>query len=255
MSLQESNTAEALFTMIDREPDRFALFLDIDGTLIDMALTPDLVTVPPELPPALTRLSQRLGGALALVTGRSLQNADALFEPLQFPAAGLHGAEIRVDDRLLLLEPSPEFAALKQDLLAEAERFPGVLIEDKGAALAAHFRLAPQFEDEMQGVMQAYAGRAGPNWALQFGKMVIELRPAGSNKGNALERFLKSDVFLNRLPVAIGDDLTDEAMFAIANARGGTSIRVGAEGYQTCATGRLPSAAVVRDMLMRLARA
>ena len=105
----------------------------------------------------------------------------------------------------------------------------------------------------MQALMRSYAEQAGPDWALQFGKMVIELRPAGSNKGGALERFLKTDAFANRLPIALGDDLTDEAMFAISNARGGQSFRVGAEEAGTCATGRLASPTEVRNLIARLA--
>lgn len=252
-AVQETITADMLFERLDREPDRWALFLDIDGTLIDLALTPDLVIVPQELPAQVMLLSQRLGGALALVTGRALADADNLFHPLQLPAAGLHGAEVRLDGKLLLRESGPEFDALKQALAAKAAAYPGVLIEDKGAAVAAHFRLAPQFEAQMQALMSTCAEQAGPDWALQFGKMVIELRPAGANKGNALERFLKSESFGNRLPVAIGDDLTDEAMFAIANSRGGLSFRVGLEEGQTCASGRLPSPASVRDLVARLA--
>lgn len=253
MTVQELMTADTLFEMIAREPERHALFLDIDGTLIDLALTPDLVRVPKDLPGQVQRLSDRLGGALALVTGRALADADALFHPLQLPAAGLHGAELRLDGKLLLLEPGPDFVAVKQGLAAEAAQYPGVLIEDKGAAVAAHFRLAPAFEPQMQDLMRSYAEKAGPDWALQFGKMVIELRPAGSNKGGALERFMKTDAFANRLPVALGDDLTDEAMFAIANARGGQSFRIGSEDAGTCATGRLASPGAVRDLIARLA--
>lgn len=255
MTVQETMTADMLHDLLDREPNRWALFLDIDGTLVDLALTPDLVAVPEELPGQLLTLSERLGGALALVTGRALSDADSLFHPLQLPAAGLHGAEMRLDGKLLLSEPGPDFIAVKAALAAEASRYAGVLIEDKGAAVAAHFRLAPELEDEMQAMMRTYAEKAGPDWALQFGKMVIELRPAGANKGGALERFMKTESFANRLPVALGDDLTDEAMFAIANARGGLSFRIGSDAVQTCASGRLPSPSGVRALVARLAGA
>jgi len=151
------------------------------------------------------------------------------------------------------LEASPEFQALKHALTEEAEHYPGVLIEDKGAAVAAHYRLAPEYEKVLEERMHHYAKVAGPNWALQLGKMVFELRPARSSKGDALERFFQSDPFKDRCPITIGDDLTDESMFAIANARGGVSVRVGAIGAPSCATSRLSSAALVRNVIAALA--
>jgi trehalose 6-phosphate phosphatase len=231
-----------------------ALFLDIDGTLLDLAPTPDEIFVPPSLPAQLDTLSQRLGGALALVTGRGLTYADRLFTPYQFPIAGLHGAERRnPDGSIFKVEPTAEFERLKIELRAETAGWTGILIEDKGAAVAAHFRLAPARQAELTELMQRFLNRAGPDWALQHGKMVLEIRPARANKGDALESFLATPAFRGRHPIAIGDDVTDEAMFGMANRLGGYSIRVGPPSAGTAARGTLPSAEAVREIVARFA--
>ncbi len=231
-----------------------ALFLDIDGTLLDLAPTPDEIIVPPSLPAQLDALSRRLGGALALVTGRGLSYADRLFAPFQFPTAGLHGAERRSPDgSIVRAAPTGGFERLKTELRAKTAGWAGILIEDKGAAVAAHFRLAPARQAELTELMQRLADRAGPEWTLQHGKMVLEIRPAGANKGDALERFLENPPFFGRRPIAIGDDLTDEAMFGTANRLGGYSIRVGAPSRETAARGILPSAGAVREIVARFA--
>lgn len=243
------STMETLRELV-REPDRWALFLDIDGTLLDLALTPDAVGVPQELPPLLNTLSTSMGGALALVTGRSLAFADRLFAPFRFPIAGLHGAEVRGGDGVEIpAHATPEFEALKQALSHEIDAMPGVLMEDKGAAVAAHYRLAPGYEQSLGERMRQYAERAGPGWALQLGKMVFEIRPARSSKGDAVQLFMGQAPFAGRIPVAFGDDLTDESMFAVVNARGGRSIRVGTLAAPTCAMSRAPSAAYVREAI------
>lgn len=239
---------------ISAEPERHALFLDIDGTLIDLALTPDGVVVPQGLAQTLQDLSARLGGALALVTGRSLAYADGLFAPFSFPTAGLHGAEIRAGGKLVYAEPSAAFSAIVAALQAEMAEHPGVLVEDKGAAVALHYRLVPELEPFLEARMRHYAELAGADWALQLGKMVFELRPARSSKGDAVERFLQDDPFAHRLPVTIGDDLTDESMFAIANARGGISVFVGPPEAPTGATYRIGSPAEVRALVTALSR-
>lgn len=242
---------EEAFGILTRELDRWAVFLDIDGCLLDLAPTPDEIVVPPDLAPTIERLRMKLGGALALVTGRGLRYADALFDPYPFPIAGLHGAEMRgADGRMIHAVPTPGFEQVKADLAEEAARsMPGVLVEDKGAAVAAHYRLAPQSERALGERMRAFAEAAGPDYALQLGKMVYEIRPARASKGDAVERFLSEQPFSGRLPLALGDDLTDESMFAVANARGGLSFRVGRPDAQTCAVGTVPSPAAVRSLL------
>lgn len=241
---------EEAVALLGREPDRWAVFLDIDGCLLDLAPTPDEIFVPPELPGGIEKLRLKLGGALALVTGRGLAYADALFDPFPFPIAGLHGAEMRgPDGRMIHAEAPPAFAALKAALAEECQDLEGVLIEDKGAAVAAHYRLAPQYEAVLGERMRAFAEAAGPDWALQLGKMVYEIRPARASKGDAVERFLREPPFAGRVPIALGDDLTDESMFAVANARGGLTFRVGRAEAKTCAMGTIPSPGHVRDAI------
>jgi trehalose 6-phosphate phosphatase len=252
-ALAEDHSTAAALERVRDQPQQWALFLDIDGCLLDLAATPDSIEVPATLPADIDRLSSRLGGALALVTGRALLYADNLFKPFHFPIAGLHGAEMRgPDGAMMFANASAEFRALKSALVHETENMPGVLIEDKGAAVAAHYRLAPQFEAVLEARMKAFAHAAGPGWALQLGKMVFEIRPARASKGDALERFLREPPFLDRLPLAIGDDLTDESMFAVANARGGHSIRVGRPDAATCAISTAGSPAYVRRAIAEL---
>ena len=245
-----------LLADLSHHPDTWALFLDIDGTLIDIAETPEGIVVPPGLPDALMRLSQRLGGALALVTGRALPFADELFAPHRFPIAGLHGAQRRsasgaVDEVTL----SGGFSDVKEALRGEARQWPGVLIEDKGLAVAAHYRQAPEYQAEVEAIMTRYLDRAGPDFTLQRGKMVLEIRPAKASKGHAVQAFLAEPAFAGRVPIAIGDDVTDEAMFAIVNELGGRSIRIAETDAPTVAQALLPSATVLRDILAAAAGA
>lgn len=260
----DRNTAEKTFETTDlstpaalsrvhAEPAKWAVFLDIDGTLLDLASTPESIVVPETLPGDLHRLSGFLGGALALVSGRALEYVDRLFEPYRFSVAGLHGAEMRGPDGVLIhAHASPHFARVKAELQKRVALMPGVVFEDKGAAVAAHFRLAPQCEAELGQIMHDIAEKAGPQWALQLGKFVYELRPAGASKGDAIERFMQDAPFAGRLPLALGDDLTDETMFAVVNARGGHSVRVGRPNASTCAVSTIESPAHVRERIAAL---
>ncbi|MCF6369354.1 trehalose-phosphatase [Rhizobium halophilum] len=235
------------------EPDRWALFLDIDGTLIDLAPSPDEIIVPQELPGHLWRISQHLEGALALVTGRALPYADELFQPHQFPIAGLHGSERRLaDGRLDRVTATEAFEEVKNALYVAAGQWPGILIEDKGAAIAAHYRQAPERRAELEKVMEYYLLQAGNDFALQRGKMVFEIRPARADKGGALEAYLSEPPFKGRRPIAIGDDVTDEAMFKVVNSLNGKSIRVAERSDGTEARAVIASAALVRDALARI---
>lgn len=236
------------------EPERWALFLDIDGTLIDLAGTPDGIRIPPDLPENLHRLSVKLGGALALVTGRALAYADQLFTPYKFPVAGLHGAERRDPAGAInRIEVDAAFEDLKAALAREARQWPGVLVEDKGAAIAAHYRQAPEQREAVEAAMPRYLAMAGPRFTLQHGKMVMEIRPAEASKGHALRAFLDQPPFRGRAPIAIGDDVTDEAMFRAANELGGHSIRIAETAAETLAKSTLPSAAALRAAIAALA--
>lgn len=243
-----------LTDVLTREPDAWALFLDIDGTLIDIAPSPDEITVPPDLPGQLMALSGRLNGALALATGRALPYADALFLPYEFPVAGLHGAERRsADGTVDAVAATSAFEEVKAELAAAAGQWPGVLVEDKGAAVAAHYRQAPEWRDEVEKAMEFYRLQAGPDFTLQRGKMVFEIRPARANKGSAVEAYLRERPFQGRRPIAIGDDVTDEEMFRIANQLGGHSIRIAPSPEGTEARGIIGSTEALRQVLARVA--
>ena len=245
---------EWLVKALADEPERWALFLDIDGTLIDLAPTPDAIVVPPELPRHLQAVSDLLGGALALVTGRALPYADALFQPHHFPIAGLHGSERRLADGTVdRISATEAFEDVKDALKAAAGDWPGVLVEDKGAAIAAHYRQAPERQSEVEKAMEFYLLQAGQDFTLQRGKMVFEIRPARADKGGALETYLSEPPFKGRTPIAIGDDVTDEAMFAVANSLNGYSIRVAESSADTAAARIISSAALVREALARVA--
>ena len=209
--------------------DACALFLDVDGTLVGFSIDPDAVRVPPQVLEALGAISDRLHGALALVSGRPLAQLDALFAPLRLPAAGLHGHQFRGDAQAAAGIPEDTSAFLHELHSAAAHMaaaHPGVRIEDKGVSLALHWRAAP----DAAGAVTAFArsriaGLAG--YRLQPGDHVIEFVPEGANKGLAVERMMARPPFAGRVPVFVGDDLTDEAGFAAAHRHGGWSVLVG----------------------------
>jgi trehalose 6-phosphate phosphatase len=237
--------------------ERWALFLDVDGTLIDLADTPGDVVVPETLPHGIANLSARLNGALALVSGRSIQSVDALFYPYRFPAAGLHGNEMRHGkDGPVVRVPVDEgdLGHAKRSFGAIAVKWPGVIVEDKGAALAIHYRQAPDAFAEIDICAARIFEELGPRWTRQDGKMVIEIRPSGANKGNALTELTREPPFKDRLPLAIGDDLTDEAMFKMANALGGQSILVGSSDRTSFALSRVESPATVQEWIDKATR-
>jgi len=231
-----------------------ALFLDVDGSLIDLAERPEDVAVPPDLVAALGRLSARVGGALALVSGRAIADLDRLFAPLCLPAAGQHGLEWRaapagpVDrvavDRLVL-------ERLEAALRGYTGRDPGLRVEPKGAAVAIHYRLAPALGPDVIAFAESLMAEA-PGWHAMAGKMVVELKPAGVDKGAALDRFLAVSPFAGRRPLALGDDVTDEDAFAAALRHGGAAIQVG-DREPTVATHRLTDPAAARAWIAALA--
>lgn len=207
--------------------ERWALFLDVDGTLLSIAATPEAVRPEPALFPLLERLRRASGEALALVSGRSLASLDQLFAPLRLAAAGLHGRERRRADGSLV--PRPEASALlvrlRPRLAAYVEARPGLLLEDKGGSLALHYRQAPERGAALRRFARRIA-RIEPELHLLSGRKVVELQPRGADKGKAIEAFLAEPPFSGRRPVFAGDDTTDEYGFAAVNARGGLSLRV-----------------------------
>jgi trehalose 6-phosphate phosphatase len=209
----------------------WALFLDVDGTLLEIAPTPDATTVPAGLKELLGSLRGRARGALALISGRSLAQIDELFAPLCLPAAGLHGLErrtaagVRQDAHTM-----HEFPLTARRYLAQmVGRYPRLLLEDKGATLALHYRMAPDLQQVAQETMETALKRAGPGYALLAGKMVVELKPASISKSHAIAAFMSEPPFHGRTPIFVGDDHTDEAGFEYVNRVGGLSIQIGAK--------------------------
>ncbi|TDU25592.1 trehalose 6-phosphatase [Panacagrimonas perspica] len=207
---------------------RNALFLDLDGTLLELASTPDAVVVPQDLSALLASLASALGGALAIVTGRALETVDALLRPWTVIGAGLHGAEYRLPgmrtiDRLPLLP----VRNIVEQLRSRFASVPGVLVEDKEHSVALHYRLAPERREECESAMLAVTCQR-TDLRLMHGHCVIEALPAAADKGSAILRLLQRAPFEFRVPVFLGDDVTDEEAFPVVSGCGGMSVRVGA---------------------------
>jgi trehalose 6-phosphate phosphatase len=209
--------------------DTQAILLDIDGTLLDLAPTPAGVLVPSSLQATLTTLWKWSGGALALVSGRRLADIDRVFAPLELPAIGGHGAEIRpgpTKNKVLRRKVPLLEERLRRQLLALAARH--VIIEDKGYSIALHYRLAPELEPELRkAVASITSGLLTGSYEVLPGKSVIEVKPTGFNKGTAVLELMECAPFKGRKPIFIGDDVTDEAVFAILPDVGGIGFSVG----------------------------
>lgn len=211
--------------------DACALFLDVDGTLIEFAESPDAVTLLPEVREAIGRISDRLEGAVALVSGRPLAQLDALFAPLHLPAAGLHGHQLRdasgtVHDTTEDESTTEWLHALHEQAMRFAHGHPGVLVEDKGPSMALHWRAAPHAAEQVRAFADRHI-RGNAGYRLQPGDHVVEFVPVGSDKGRAVRRMMQYLPFRGRLPVFLGDDLTDEHGFEAANGLHGWSVLVG----------------------------
>jgi trehalose 6-phosphate phosphatase len=207
-----------------------ALLLDVDGTLLDIAPTPNEVVVPHELPKILSRVRDRLEGALALVSGRTIGEIDNFFAPLQLVAIGGHGAEMRPvsGGPVIAGRAGPIDAEFKERLNEIAERHPGVLVEDKGYSLALHYRKAPrQGVGLIHDVKHAHEAWGDQSIELLTGKAVLELKFAGFNKGTAVRQLMTYPPFAGRRPVFVGDDHTDEDAFKAMPEFDGLSMSVG----------------------------
>jgi trehalose 6-phosphate phosphatase len=228
-------------------PD-WAYFFDLDGTLVDLADAPGEVRVDEGLRHLLGALHQRSGGAVALISGRSLADLDVLFPGVPFPAAGQHGLERRGADGRVFHHPAPPGLDEARRVI-EAGRDPRLEVEDKGLSLALHYRRAPGLGGLADRLVRAAAASAGPQYAVLLGKEIVELKPAGHDKGVAVREFLAEPPFRGRRPLFLGDDVTDEDGFATVNDLGGVSIKVGAG--TTGARWRLPDVRAVRAWLAR----
>jgi trehalose 6-phosphate phosphatase len=235
---------------------QLAILLDIDGTILDIAPTPAEVFVPPTLRQTLARLSRDSGGALALVSGRSLSDIDRLFAPLRLPAIGGHGAEFRpgADEEEPAARAVPLDRDLRRKLAAISERAPGVLYEDKGYAFALHYRLAPEQEVTVKDAVATIQAE-WPQDSLEVlpGKAVLEVKSTSFNKGAGIRALMQHPPFAGRRPLFIGDDTTDESAFAVLPAFDGLGFSVGRNvpGIDHC----FPAPGDVRNWLERLAQA
>ena len=228
---------------------RCAWFLDIDGTLLDIAAMPAAVHPAPADSRLVTALYAATRGALALISGRSLAGIDRMFAPLKLPAAGQHGIERRDSRGRVHSHPVPEDALRRAAsfIRAFAARHEGLVFEDKGASVALHYRLAPQLAGAAHSAVKRAALALGDAVEVQTGKMVAELKPSGRDKGMAIEEFMREAPFKGRVPVFLGDDLTDEQGFEVVNRLGGHTVKIG-EGH-SAARWRLDDAAAVRRWL------
>ena len=193
----------------------WCLFLDVDGTLLELTDTPSQTVADAQLKTLLGEVAERLGGAVALVSGRSIAYLDALFAPLKLPAAGLHGVERRKASGAIqgANYSDAQLNAARAALDAFVASHPGTLLEDKGRTLAVHFRLAPECESSVRQAVAALAKPMGTNYHVQEGSMVLEIKPYGFTKATAAKEFMQEPPFSGRTPVFVGDDLTDQSGF------------------------------------------
>lgn len=236
----------------DLDPSsRWGLFLDVDGTLVDLADTPGQVRVDPALRQVVAGVAETLGGALALVSGRSITELDWLFAPLRLPSAGVHGLERRDAAGGLHHVPGVyERLAIARLTFKEMEvGLPGLLVEDKGCALAVHFRQVPALEERVRRAAAEIASSLGDDFHVQEGSMVLEIKPSGHTKATAIEAFLAEPPFAGRVPVFVGDDLTDRDGFDMVMQHHGIAVAV---GDRVSAPWHLRDPAAVRTWLATL---
>jgi trehalose 6-phosphate phosphatase len=230
-----------------------AVLLDIDGTLLELAPTPREVWVPPGLAKTLHRLHKRTNGALALVSGRSLNDIDLIFAPDQFPAVGGHGAEMRVDadSEAVAAHAPPMDKELKRRLAAIARLSPGILLEDKGYSLALHYRLAPHAEKAIYAAVSLIRADL-PNAPIEVlpGKLVCEIKHSGFTKASGVMELMTHEPFKGRRPLFIGDDVTDESVFAIMPDLDGLAFSVGRRARGVA--GHFDAPSDVREFLAHL---
>jgi len=229
-----------------------ALFLDFDGTLVEIALRPEAVVVPNHLPDTLGRLRQRLGGAIAVVSGRPIAQIDRFLAPLVLSVAGVHGAERRRADGSLARHAVQTLERVKDTAMTLVHAHPALRIEAKRGAIALHYREAPHLQPLCLKAMQAAVEKT-PGLTLLCGKMVVEAKPSSATKSRAIDAFMREPPFAGRTAVFIGDDVTDEAGFACVQRQGGIGVKVG-EG-PTAARLRVADPAAMRAALEQALRA
>src|SRR5215217_2901178 len=252
---EEDDSPEAVPVPASLVPhlDQTAILLDIDGTLLELAPTPREVWVPPGLAKTLERLHERTSGALALVSGRSLNDIDLIFAPEQLPAVGGHGAEMRIDpdSESVASHAPPMDKELKRRLAAIAKLSPGILLEDKGYSLALHYRLAPHAEKAIYAAVSLIRADL-PNAPIEVlpGKCVCEIKNSGFTKASGVHELMKREPFKGRRPFFIGDDVTDETVFAIMPDLDGLAFSVGRRAKGVA--GHFDAPSDVREFLAHL---
>jgi trehalose 6-phosphate phosphatase len=230
----------------------WCLFLDVDGTLIELTDTPSQTAADPEIKALLRDLSARLDGAVALVSGRQIETLDQLFAPLRLPSSGLHGIERRTAEGVLqgatFIDSKLDEARAAIKLFVDSH--PGALLEDKRRTVAIHFRMAPQAAVAARELAAGIVEKLGKNYQIQPGDMMLEIKPRGFTKATAIRAFMQEPPFSGRRPVFIGDDLTDQDGFPAVESMGGISIGVGdrVQGQY-----HLDTVAQVRDWLKQIA--
>jgi trehalose 6-phosphate phosphatase len=231
-----------------------ALFLDVDGTLLDLAARPDEVVTPAGLVTTLARTERKLAGALALISGRSIDDVDHLFAPLRLRASGVHGAEMRLDPEAPTAATAA--AALPPSLLDELRRavapFPGVFVEDKRFSFTVHYRLAPSAERPLHEMVKRLLDSSPIAVDVMDAHCAIEIKSPCFDKGGAIATFLSTSTFRGRRPIFVGDDTTDESGFALVSARGGVAYSVGRP--RPGAIGSFPAPQDVRGWLADFAQ-
>lgn len=234
------------------EPHKCALFLDMDGTLLEMAPSPEAVRVPSGLIALLQALHDQLGGALAILTGRQIIEADRLLSPLKLPASGVHGAQVRRSGALDIETCSPELPGeLVAQLVALEGKMPGIRAEAKGPGFAVHYRVVPHVQAELEQSLRRLLVDYASSVVLSRGRKIFEIIPIGQTKGTALVSFCGLPEFRGRRPVMIGDDVGDEPAFAAASRLGGMGLRVAGEHFGRDAA-NLSGPADVYNLLTRV---
>lgn len=225
-STRDARDANAPLPALDFAQD--ALLLDIDGTIIDIAPTPEAVFVPETLKLHLSQMRERLSGALALISGRTLSAIDELFAPLKFVAAGCHGAELRFDPHGQVMRPAPLLTTAERAQIAEIAKLdPRIRLEDKHYTMAIHYRLAPELENTLFGAVNGLLQKLPANLEVICGKDVIEIKLPGFDKGTGLRSIMQQTPFAGRHPIFVGDDTTDEDALAALPEFNGLGISVG----------------------------
>ena len=227
----------------------WAYFFDIDGTLVDIAEAPGGAGPDGHVQQLIVDLYQATGGAVALISGRSLAQIDGLVPDVRLPAAGQHGVERRDAAGRIHHHavPAPALETVRRGLAAAVDRHPGLVIEDKGLSLALHYRRAPRLAGYAHRLVRSLVAGSGGAYGVQAGKRVVEIKPAGKDKGVAVLEFMQEAPFRGRTPVFVGDDSTDEHAFVTVNGLRGHSVKVGPG--RTAARGRLRDVRAVRAWL------